>query len=107
MQSLNILLLVEDPDQAEQQTGSKNTTMAEGDAALATNLAELQDAVVDVLQALLSVLVFLVSFTHAVIRCVHACVGLLIWTLGVWLVGLKWLQAKVDTLHSGRAATWK
>jgi len=67
---------------------------AEIDAAMAAHLQTLRDASFDMLSALLTILIGLVSFLHSCVRIVYACIGLATWTLGVWIVALQAVRAE-------------
>jgi hypothetical protein len=63
------------------------------DTALASNLAALKDAFLDLLAALVLCLVAGFSVIHALIRVVYAFLGLLLWVFALLLTGLYWLRA--------------
>jgi hypothetical protein len=75
------------------------------DTALASNLAALKDAFLDLLAALVLCLVALFSVVHACIRVGFAFLGLLLWVFALLIVGLYWLRAWLashssSSLHS-------
>ena len=60
---------------------------------MAAHIATLRDAFYDLLSALLTVILGIVSIMHALIRVIYACIGLTVWMLGVWLIALQCLRA--------------
>lgn len=68
-------------------------SMTEIDTALASNLAALKDAFLDLLAALVLCLVAVFSLVHAVLRIAFAGLGLLLWSLALLIVGLYNLRA--------------
>lgn len=62
------------------------------DAAMQQHIATLHDAAFDAIVALLGILLGILSFIHAIVRVIFAIVGLVVWTLGVWLIALKALR---------------
>ena len=65
------------------------------DAALMAHLSTLHDAFFDLLAALITLLIFVTSLTHAIIRMAYALVGIVLWTLALWMTLLQVLQKKV------------
>lgn len=63
-------------------------------AAMQMHLSTLHDAFFDFLAAIIAVLLGITSILHAVIRIAYAGIGLLIWTLGLWMIALQSLRAK-------------
>lgn len=64
------------------------------DAAMAVHIQTLHDAAFDLLAALLTILLGIISFIHAVARILYAFQGMLVWTLGVWIIALQALHSK-------------
>jgi hypothetical protein len=84
------------------------TTIAGIDTALASNLAALKDAFLDLLAALILALVAGFSLIHAVIRIAFSFLGLMLWTFALLIVGLYWLRAwavsrSSSSLHTERS----
>jgi hypothetical protein len=67
---------------------------AEIDAAMKMHIETLHDASMDAFVALLTILIGVTSFMHALVRVVYACIGLATWTLGVWIVALQAVRAE-------------
>jgi protein-S-isoprenylcysteine O-methyltransferase Ste14 len=78
-----------------EQVNQHDQVVHQIDAALAGHLATLHDAFFDLLAALITLLIFAVSLTHAVIRMMYAVVGIVLWTLALWMTLLQMLQKKV------------
>jgi hypothetical protein len=75
------------------------------DTALASNLAALKDAFLDLLAALVLCLVAGFSLVHAIIRIVFAFLGLLLWVFALLIVGLYWLRAWLASQSSSSLHT--
>ena len=69
-------------------------TQSEIEAAMAAHIATLRDAFYDLLSALLTVILGIVSIAHALIRMTYALTGMIVWMLGVWIVAIQALRAK-------------
>jgi len=83
-------------------------SITEIDTALASNLAALKDAFLDLLAALVLCLVAGFSLVHAVLRIAFAFLGLLLWVFALLIVGLYWLRAWLasrssSSLHTERS----
>lgn len=63
------------------------------EAAWAQQKLVLHDACFDALSGLLTILLGLFSFIHAAVRVVSGLVGLLIWTIALWIIFLQWARA--------------
>lgn len=64
------------------------------DAAMALHVQTLRDAAFDSLSALLTIILGILSFIHAIVRVLYASIGMVVWTLGVWLIALQALRAQ-------------
>lgn len=62
--------------------------------AMKMHIATLHDASIDLLVALQTILLGLLSLVHAVIRIAYASIGLVVWMLGVWIIALQCLRTK-------------
>ncbi len=70
------------------------------DNALHTNLITLKEGFLDFLAGVLLCIIALVSVLHAVIRMLFAGLGLLLWSLALFLTFLYWLRAWVVSRSS-------
>lgn len=66
--------------------------ITDGDAALQSHLCGLRSAFYDFLGALITLLLFIFSIIHAVVRIIYNLFGLLVWWLGVVIVLLEVVQ---------------
>jgi hypothetical protein len=74
------------------------------DAALSSHLATLRGGLFDLLAAVILVITALVSCLHAVVRIAYAFLGLVMWSLALFITFLYWLRAwavsrSSSTLH--------
>lgn len=61
------------------------------EAAWAQHKLVLKQAFFDGVVALLTILLGLFSFIHAVVRMSYGLIGMLVWAIGLWNVFLQWL----------------
>lgn len=69
------------------------STEKEIDAALRTNGAALKESLLDLLAALILCVIAVVSLVHAGARFVYAVLGLLLWSLALFVTFLYWLRS--------------
>lgn len=98
-----ILLPMSSSDNAPApQTGADETIEA-GDAALQLQLESLKSAFFALLAGLLTLAIGMLGVTQAIVRLAYAAFGLVVWTIGVWLLALHSLHAYC----AGRGNVWK
>lgn len=78
-----------------ERAGRRDEQIRQIDAALAGHLATLHDAFFDLLAAVITLLLFVTTLTHSIIRMLYAVVGIVIWSLALWITVLQALQGKI------------
>lgn len=63
------------------------------DAAMQMHKQALHDAAIDGIASLITILLGVISFIHAVVRVIYSVVGMIVWTLGVWIISLQSFHA--------------
>lgn len=105
MQLDTVILLPMSTSGKQEHTNETTTDAAirAGDAALQLHLQTLRSALFALLAGLLTLLIGFLGVTQAVIKLAYAAFGLLVWTLGVWLLALHSLQK----VAAQRGGVWK
>ncbi|BCL83192.1 hypothetical protein ccbrp13_56570 [Ktedonobacteria bacterium brp13] len=68
--------------------------------AMKMHIATLHDACFDLLAAIIAVILGITSVLHSLTRIAYAGIGLIVWTLGVWMISLQWLRKQCITRSS-------
>lgn len=92
MQLDTVILLPMSSNAPAPQPGTDETIQA-GDAALHLQLQSLKSAFFALLAGLLTLAIGVLGVTQAIVRLAYAVFGLVVWTLGVWLLALHSLHA--------------
>lgn len=87
-----MILPMSSSDKQEPTETKTDAAIRAGDAALQLHLQSLKSAFFALLAALLTLAIGVLGVTQAIVRLVYAAFGLVVWTLGVWLLALHSLQ---------------